>query len=175
MNKRTTMGLRQRFVRLAAVAVALPMLALAAPATAQELAPEHVALGRKYVELTDRAGIYEVALIETAIESQRTILRQNPDLREPVDDAISTTLQHYAARKGELLDQFGRLYALRFTIEELQAIVDFYETPVGAKLAEVNSTISSDIAAVMQVFQNNLRTEFFARVRSELRTAGHEF
>src|SRR5688500_13939478 len=114
------------------------MLALAtAPAIAQEteLAPEHLALARKYVDLTDKSEIYVVSLVETAMQTMQTIIRQNPDIVEPVDAAISKTLEGYKDRKGELLDQFARVYALSFTMDELQAIVTFYESPVGQKLA----------------------------------------
>lgn len=160
----------------AAVMVALiASLALAVPAGAQqELAPEHLQLARKYVDLTDRSGVYEVALIQTGVETMRTIITQNPALVEPVDAAITKTLEAYRGRKGELMDQFARLYALRFSMSELQEIVAFYESPVGVKLSTVNAAIGEDVQMVMQVYVANLKTEFFAKVRAELRAAGHE-
>jgi hypothetical protein len=71
-----------------------------------------------------------------------------------------------------LFDQFARVYAQRFTMEELQQIVDFYETPTGKKLAESNLAINTDLQTVMKVFDNNLKPEFFAKVRAELKAAG---
>jgi hypothetical protein len=153
------------------------MLALAAaPAIAQEteLAPEHLALARKYVDLTDKSEIYVVSLVETAMQTMQTIIKQNPDIVEPVDAAISKTLQGYKDRKGELLDQFARVYALSFTMDELQAIVSFYESPVGQKLATANASLNESLQRVMQVFEANLRTEFFAKVRAELKASGHD-
>ena len=145
---------------------------LPAAVSAQELAPEHIALARKYVDLTDKANVYEVSLVQVGIDSMRTLLAQNPDKYDVVDAAITKVLEAYKARKGELMDQFARVYAQRLSMEELQAIVDFYGSPVGQKLADVQSKANNDLQTVLSLYQINLRTEFFAQVRAELRTAG---
>lgn len=159
---------------LMALLLSFAGLLAAVPAGAQELAPEHLAVARKYVELTDKSGIYEVSLVKTAVDTMRTLISQNPEISKPVDDAISKTLEDYKGKKGDLLDQFARIYALNFTIEELQQIVAFYESPVGAKLATANATLNQSMQAVMQVFETNLKSEFFAKVRAELKAAGFD-
>ena len=165
--------LKKRAV-LAIAALALSLASFAAlPAAAQELSPEHLAVARKYVELTDNANIYETALIETAVETMRTIAGQNPELVDEIDTAITAALGVYKGRKGELLDQFARVYALNLTIEELQEIVAFYESPTGKKLVQANTTLNESMQTVMGVFETNLKTEFFAKVRAELKAAGH--
>lgn len=146
----------------------------ALPAAAQELSPEHLAVARQYVDLTDNAGIYETALIETAVTTMRTIVAQNPEIVDEVDTAITTTLDFYKGKKGDLLDQFARVYALNLTMEELEEIVAFYESPVGRKLAAANSTLNESLQTVMGVFETNLKTEFFAKVRAELKEAGFD-
>lgn len=161
--------------RLALVLVtAFSLGAMALPAFAQELAPEHLALARKYIDLTDKAGVYEASLINTGVETMRTILSQNPEISAALETAIVRTLDTYKDRKGELLDQFARLYAARFTMEELQQIVDFYASPVGMKLATANTQLNTDLQTVMKVWEANLRTEFFAKVKAELKAAGYD-
>ncbi|HHY51331.1 MAG TPA: DUF2059 domain-containing protein [Alphaproteobacteria bacterium] len=168
----TMIYLMKRAVLLAA---ALLSLSIVGPAVAQqtELAPEHLALARKYVDLTDKSSIYEVALVETAVETMKTIVAQNPEIVQPVDDAITKTLEFYKGKKGDLLDQFARVYALNFTVDELKEIVAFYESPVGNKLATANATLNQSLQDVMKVFQINLKQEFFAKVRAELKAAGY--
>jgi hypothetical protein len=167
-------GLAGRAKASLALLISAGMLAFAAPAISQELAPEHLALAREYVDITDRAAIYEVTLVETGIETMQTIVSQNPEISEQVDTAIGEVLKTYADSKGDLLDQFARVYALRFSMEELQQIVDFYKSPVGDKLAQANLEINDDLQRVMQVFETNLKREFFAKVRAELREQGVE-
>ena len=167
-------GVMTRAKALVAVALSAVLLAVAAPAMAQEVPPEQLALARKYVDLTDRAGVYEITLVEIGIGTMRQIVQQNPEIMDETDAAVGKVLEEYKERKGELLDQFARVYASRFTVEELQEIVTFYESPTGQKLAQANTEVNSDLQAVLQVFTNNTRDEFFAKVRAELRAQGFE-
>jgi hypothetical protein len=144
------------------------------PAFAQEVAPDHLALARKYVDLTDQSAIYEVTLVQTGIETMRTLIGQNPEMLDEIDTAVGKVLEQYKGKKGELLDQFARVYALNFSPEELQQIVAFYESPVGIKLATSNAEVNQDLQRVMGVFENNTKTEFFAKVRAELKAQGIE-
>ena len=154
--------------------VTMGFIGLAVPASAQEVAPEALTLARKYVDLTDRAAIYETTIVQTGIETMQQIVTQNPEIMDQTNDAISKVIEGYKGHKGDLLDQFARVYATRFTLEELQQIVDFYSSPTGEKLAQANSELNTDLQRVMQVFTNNLKREFFAKVRAELRAQGVE-
>jgi hypothetical protein len=174
MGFSTMTGIMTRAKALVAVALSVAMLAFSLPAVAQEVPPEQLALARKYIELTDRAAVYEVTLVEIGIGTMRQIVQQNPELIEETDLAVGKVLEEYRDRKGELLDQFARIYAVRFSVEELQQIVSFYESPTGQKLAQANTEVNSDLQNVLQVFTNNTRPEFFAKVRAELRAKGFE-
>lgn len=169
-------SLMKRAPILVALLLSLALGAVVAPAGAQEteLAPEHLALARKYVDLTDKSGVYEVTLVETAVRTMRQIVSQNPEIIDPVDAAITKTLDYYKGRKSDLMDQFARVYAMTFTQEELQEIVAFYESPIGTKLATANATINDSLKDVMEVFQVGLGQEFFAKVRAELKAAGYD-
>lgn len=168
----TTTGVMTRAKALLAVALSAVMFAVSAPAMAQEVPPEQLALARKYVDLTDNAGVYEITLVEIGMGTLTQLTGQNPELAKEVDLAIGKVLETYQSRKGELLDQFARIYATRFTVEELQQIVAFYESPTGQKLASANTDVNSDMQNVLQVFTNNTRSEFYAKVRAELRAQG---
>lgn len=158
-----------------AVLMSMSLAFVAVPAMAQqELAPDHVAMARKYVDLTDKSAVYETALVNVGIETLRTMISQNPELLKPADEVVAEVLEEYRPKKSELLDQFARVYAQRFTIDELAQIVAFYESPVGLKLATANAEANADLQKVMQVFENNLRTEFFSKVRAGLKAKGIE-
>src|SRR5690606_28882043 len=110
----------------------------------------------------------------TGVQTLELISSQNTELFEPTRDAIGVVVQQYSGRKGELLDQFARVYAVRFTMDELREIVAFYESETGQTLSLANAELNGDLQAVMQVFTNNLRQEFLAKVRAELRAKGFE-
>ena len=166
------MNIASRARALAAAVLSAGVLSMAAPVLAQEVAPEALALARQYIDLTDRSAIYEVTLVETGVETMRLLVQQNPEIVDQTNDAISKVLEEYRGRKGELLDQFARVYAVRFTTAELQQIVDFYSSPTGTKLAQANAEVNQDLQRVLQVFTTNVKQEFLAKVRAELRAQG---
>ena len=162
---------RSALAFVAAIGLAVSFSA-ALPVSAQELAPEHLALARKYVDLTDKSAVYEVTIVQAGINTMKQFIQQNPEISKQLDAAITATIDEYKGRKGELMDQFARVYAARLTMDELQKIVDFYSTPAGKKLAQVNFEANQDLAKVLQVFQNNLSVEFVAKVRARLKAEG---
>jgi uncharacterized protein len=166
--------LSKRLSLLIAALLAFTMAASVVPAAAQEISPEHLALARKYVDLTDKANIYEAALIKTAIDTMSTITNQNPELVEQTNTAIEKTLAEYKDRKGDLMDQFARVYALNFSMEEMTQIVAFYDSPVGQKLTNANASLNEGMQTIMGIFEANLKREFFAKVRAELKAAGFD-
>jgi uncharacterized protein len=157
-----------------ATLVAAGAIGVAAPAVAQEVAPEHLALARQYVDLTDRGAVFESTVVSMGIGTMRQIVSQNPELRDQTSEVIGEVISQYRGRKSELLDQFARVYAIRFSMEELQNIVSFYQSETGQKLAQANAELNEDLSRVLQVYTNNLRTEFFASVRAGLREDGVE-
>lgn len=170
----TMMQVLGRAKGLMAVMASAAVLAFSAPVMAQEVSPEQLALARQYVDLTDNAAVFEVTMVETGIETMRQLVTQNPEIMDAVDGAVAKVLEDYRARKDELMNQFARVYALRFTVEELQQIVAFYESEVGKKLSASNLEVNSDLQRVLQVFTENVKREFFAQVRAELRAQGVE-
>lgn len=162
-------------LKRAAIALfaAAAMLVPAVPvATAQEISPEHLALARQYLDLTDHSGVYEATIVQTGLNVYQRLLPQDPKIAEPLNAAIETVISGYRGRKGELFDQLARVYATVFTPEELQVIVDFYSSPAGQKLAKANAELNSTVQRVMNVFSVNLNRDFLAAVRAELKAKG---
>ncbi|MEO6012779.1 MAG: DUF2059 domain-containing protein [Devosia sp.] len=159
---------------LAAVALALSlMFGAAAPVLAQEIPPEQLALARKYIDLTNKQGIYEAILVQTAAATSKLFSQSNPEISEKIDEIIGQVLETYKGKNDELFNQFARVYAVEFSSEELTAIVAFYESPAGQKLAERSQTLNAGVRAVMNVYTSNFGTEFVTKVRAALKAAGY--
>lgn len=165
----------RRFVAPVLLAVSLVAAGLSAlPSQAQEIAPEQLALARKYVDLTDRAGVYELTLTQMAVKTFQLFAPQNPNLEEQLKAAITKTIEALKPNKEELMNQFALVYATAFTAEELQQIIAFYESPVGQKLSSSSVANNDAIQKVMGVFTNNLGTEFVSKVRAEMKAQGFD-
>lgn len=160
------------FAFAASLALALAAGAVA-PASAQEISPDQLALARKYVDLTNKAQIYEAMAVLAAEKTSRTLVGQNPGLETQINDAIGKALEARKGKSDELFDQIARIYAVTFSADELQQIVTFYETPVGQKLATTAQATNQDAAKVVQIYARNFEIEFAREVKAALKAAGY--
>src|SRR5690349_1315468 len=157
---------------LALVALLLAGAFGAASAFAQEIDPAQLALARKYVDLTNKGQIYEVILVQTAQKTSDLFVTQDPKDADKINDVIGKILETYKGKHDDLFNAIARIYAVSFTPQEMQQIVDFYSTPAGQKLANSAADINGSVQKVMQVYTYNLGTEFVTKVRSELKAQG---
>jgi hypothetical protein len=157
---------------LGAAALTLMLLAGTAPALAQEISPDQLALARKYVDLTDKVDIFGTTVADTAAQTLQQILKLYPALGKQATDAVTAVVKEYKGQRGQLMDQISRIYAQHFTTDELQQFVNFYSSPAGQKLATTNFDINQQLQRMMQLYSINLKTEFYAKVRAELKEKG---
>ena len=145
-----------------------------APALSQEISPEQLNLARKYVDLTNKAQIYEAVGAMTAQQTSQLLSQQNPELSTIIDETIGKVLETRRGKSDDLFNQIARVYALMYTAEELQQIVTFYESPVGQKLATNALQVNQDVSRIMQVYTHNFGTEFVREVKAELKALGYD-
>lgn len=171
----TNQMMMSRLTGLAAAAlVALSLaFAAAAPAVSQEISPEQLALARKYVDLTNKAQIYESTAVIAADRISKALTQQNPEIGAQINDAIGKALEARKGQNDELFNQIARIYAVSYTAEELQQIVTFYESPVGQKLASNAMSINLDVQTVISIWSTNFGNDMMREVRASLKAAGY--
>lgn len=167
-------SLRHAAIRLGALIVALTVFAGLAPfaASAQELSPEHIALARKYVDLSYKITSFEQTLVQAGVDVSDQILKQDPNLEKQSNKAIGNAISYFAKQKDDVLNQFARVYALQFSMDELKEMNAFYSTPTGKKLASLQPKIDQDIVRLFKIYEDNMRKEMYARVRADLIAEG---
>ncbi|HVX83013.1 MAG: DUF2059 domain-containing protein [Devosia sp.] len=163
--------LNRRGSWLAAALLSLTLFS-ATPGFAQEISPDQLSLARKYVDLTDKVDIFGTSLADIAARTLQQVLKLNPTLGGQATQAVTEVVAEYKKQRDDLMDKIARVYAEHFTTDELKELVTFYSTPVGQKLASSNFDINQQLAKVMQLYQLNLSTEFYAKVRANLKAKG---
>src|SRR4051812_36134008 len=97
-----------KWTAIAAFALTLGLGAV--PSLAQEISPDQLALARKYVDLTNKAQIFEAILATTAAQTSKLLSGQNPEITEKIDATIGKTLETYKGKSDELFNQIARIY-----------------------------------------------------------------
>lgn len=149
-------------------------LMLSFSAHAQEIGPEHLALAKKYVAMTDTGHLYERIIVDTSKKSMDFLVQQNPAIAASIATAAKDVATSYFDGNNELHDSFARIYAVRFSVEELNEIIAFYETPVGQKLLANNQDIGKNIESAAMIWKSNLETEIAIKLRTLLKERGFD-
>lgn len=116
------------------------LVALAAPAAAQETArtftPSHLAAARELLEAVNVQQLFRAG-VEIMLEQQ---IEANPAMAPYRGVMLEWARDIFSSKEAQ--DAFGRLYAEAFTEEDLRALVAFYRTPLGRRLAESQGSLA---------------------------------
>ncbi|QDZ39830.1 DUF2059 domain-containing protein [Euhalothece natronophila Z-M001] len=96
----------------------------------KDVDPEKASLIRQYIELSNEK--------EATIETVTLPLEQNPQIPNEV-------VQEYVRRmEEEYVDLVTPIYAEHFTVEQLEAIIEFYQSDIGQSVAEEFPELTHD-------------------------------
>jgi hypothetical protein len=160
-----------RAVRLAAVAVALAVLSPAAHA--QQPAAAALSAGKDLVSVTGSSMLFNPLIAGVVEQAKLLLLQQNPNLSKELTEIAGIIRTDLAPRFEELVNEMGRLYATRFTEQELKDLVVFYKSPLGKKVLAEQPLIVEASLKFAQNWANNLSDEVIAKMRAELKKRGH--
>jgi hypothetical protein len=156
-----------------AAVLALAVAAFAAPAPAQQPSPAALAAARDLMELKGVKNLVDPVIVGVIERTKGIILQTNPALGKDLDEVGAQMRVEYAPRTAELTNEIVRLYAQRFTEQELKEAVAFYKTPLGKKIIVEEPRILDESYARIQVWANKLSDEAMGRIRSEMKKRGH--
>jgi uncharacterized protein len=79
----------------------------------------------------------------------------------------------YQQRTNEMTNEVVKLYAQRFTEQELKEVIAFYKSPTGKKLLVEEPKLLDETYARLQQWATRLQDEVMTRVRVEMKKRGH--
>lgn len=172
--------------RRAAAAAAVAFLAAAAPALAQDAAPaasadqqesftpEQLRLAQEAILASGSNETFDEILPTVAEQTKTVFLRTNPALAADIEEATTEVAIRMAQQRPALDRTVQEIWARRFTNEELQAIIDFYRSPAGSKLAKIGPDIVMLSAGAARQWGDRLSSEMITEVRAEMLKRGYD-
>jgi len=157
--------------RLAAVAAALVMVSPAAHS--QQPSAAAIATAKELIAATNSTAVFTPLIAGVVEQAKLLYLQQNPALAQDLNEISAQLRTELAPRFSELSDEMARLYASRFTNDELKAILVFYQSPVGKKLLDQQPNVVESSMKFAQDWANKLSDQVIARMRAELKKRGH--
>ena len=156
-----------------AVALALVLAGAAASAQAQQPSAAALASARELMEIKGVKNLVEPVVVGVVQQTTGTILQTNPGLSKDLDEVSAQLRTEYQPRVAEMTNEIVRLYAQRFTEQELKEAVAFYKSPTGKKILAEEPKILDESYARIQQWANRLQDEVMTRVRVEMKKRGH--
>ena len=148
------------------------LAALPGMSSAQTPDTTRIAAAKQMMEVAGTAAQFDQVMPLMSQQMSQAFKNLAPGSATEIDDVFRQLVPKFIERKGELLDQIATLYATEMTLDELNAIVAFYKSPVGAKFASVQPKILRDSMALGQRWGQKIGEELADEVRRELKKRG---
>jgi hypothetical protein len=157
-----------------ALAVALVLMVWMPAAHAQQPSANSMALARELITLKGGIGIYDPIIPGVIERAKGMFLQSNPMLGKDLNEVAAKLRADYASRTAEVRDIVVKLYAARFTEQELKDLLAFYKTPLGKKMVEWEPKILEQSMGEANTWAERLSEEIIPKIRAEMRKRGHE-
>jgi hypothetical protein len=157
-----------------AAAFALALIVWAPAVQAQQPSANQMSLARELISLKGGIGIYDPIIPGVIERAKGMFLQSNPMLGKDLNEVAAKLRADYASRTGEVRDIVVKLYAARFTEQELKDALAFYKTPLGKKMIEWEPKILEQSMGEANTWAEKLTEEVIPKIRAEMRKRGHE-
>ena len=166
----TFMQTTRRALQLALVGAALAssLPALAAPPT-----PAALATAGEIVKLSGATSLFTTLIPGVIEQSKILFLQQNPGLAGDLNVIATKMRADLSPRLSELSAEVAKIYAERFTEQELKDLLAFYNSPVGKKFVVEQVDVVNSSLKFAQDWANKLSDEVTVKMREELKKKGH--
>jgi uncharacterized protein len=150
------------------------VLAAMSPAQAQQPSANALALAKEIIIVKGGNAIYDPVVPQVVEQARGLFLQSNPTLGKDINEVAAKLQAELTPRTAELLNDGARLYASKFTEQELKDVLAFYKSPVGRKVITQEPAILDQSSSNVDVWANKLADEVIAKFRAEMRKRGKE-
>ncbi|RKE72755.1 DUF2059 domain-containing protein [Pseudorhodoplanes sinuspersici] len=154
----------------------LAALALIAPtkfAQAQQPSPAAITTAGEILDIKNSMAMFDPLVPGVIEQSKTTLLQMNPNLFKDLNEVAGNLRKEYAPRLASLKSDIVKLYAERFTEQELKDTLAFYKSPLGKKILTEEVGFVDRTMSTAQDWAVKLNEEILARFRAEMKKKGH--
>lgn len=162
------------FLRRPLAAVAL-IAALASPAFAEDFTESHIVAARETIAAAHASEQFNGILLSLSDQTKALFQRSNPGAAKDIEDVVTAVALELAKRRPDLDRELERVWAARFSEDELKQITTFFKSPVGEKYGQLMPLVVQDSIRAAGIWRDAMSTEILTRSRDELNKRGYNF
>lgn len=157
-----------------ATALVIAGHAMVAPALAQPASPAALAAAKEVVELKGGANMFDPIIAGVVDQAKTMLLRTSPQLSKDLNDVAAAITPEFQVRRSDLINEAAKIYASRFSEQELKEMVAFYKTPLGRKMLVQEPLVLDETFNYVQQWGPRVAEDVMNRFRAEMRKKGHQ-
>ena len=142
--------------------------------SAQQPSPAAMGAAKEIVAIKGAKTIYEPLIVGIIEKAKGMFLQTNPMLSKDLNEVAGKLRADFVPRSAEMMNEIARLYATRFTEQELKDLLAFYKSPLGRKLLVEEPGIGDQSMRSMANWADKLSDEVIGKMRTEMKKRGHE-
>ena len=156
-----------------AASLAILCVAGSTQGRAQQPSATSISLANEILDIKGSMAIFDPLIPGVVEQSKNTMLQMNPNLFKDLTEVADTLRKEYAPRLASLRSDIVKIYASRFTEQELKDTVAFYKSPLGKKLLTEEPVFVDRTMSTAQDWAVKLNEEVLVRFRAEMKKKGH--
>ena len=145
----------------------------AGAALAQQPTPGAIAIAREVVELKGGSAMFDPVIISMIEQTKAALMQTNPQLAKDLEAVGLQLRTEFVPRRSELMAEAAKLYANRFSEQELKDMAAFYKSPLGRKMIVQEPLVLDEAFNYVQQWAPRVGEEVMNRFRAEMRKKGH--
>jgi hypothetical protein len=163
-----------RLTGLLRAGVILCATLMLAPAYGQTPSPSAVATAKELLAAKGGSSLYDPIVPGVVEQVKNLFLRTSPSLSKELTEVAAQLRSEYEGRKNQVLDELAKLYAERFTEQELKGALEFYQSPLGKKMLTEEPRILDESLKRVQNWGDQFANEVILKMRTEMKKRGHD-
>lgn len=157
-----------RVRRFSAALGIIAVLAVAAPAAAQDVAETHLTAARGAIAAIKATDEFDSILPQAAQALKAELIQKDPNLQGIIIATVDEKTIEMAGRRADLEREAALAYARAFSEQELNEIATFYASPTGQKLISDGPIVTREVIRAVEIWQRGVARDLAQAVGTTL-------
>lgn len=127
-------------------------LSASIPVQAQDVSDAQIKAARATIAALGVTNNFDNILPNLAERLKNTLIQASPNFQELITATVDEKALTLAARRADLENEAATIYAKTFTLEELNAITEFYKSTAGKKLLNDGPIASRELLKAADIW-----------------------
>ena len=145
--------------------------ALVGAARAQDVTDEQIKAARATIDALGVTVNFDNILPAIAERLKGTLIQSSPNYEDLIEAMVDEQALALAPRRGDLEREAAAIYAKTFTVEERNAIAQFYGSPIGKKLLKDGPIAARELVKAADIWTAGISRDLAVESDKKLEAA----